>query len=65
MHDLIMGVLIPMRRIWRVWAKALGEKASSDNKEADRIAIIRTLFVVLTIICELHIITNFYMTHVF
>ena len=54
-----------MRRIWRVWAKALGEKASSDNKEADRIAIIRTLFVVLTIICELHIITNFYMTHVF
>lgn len=53
----------PMRRVWRLWAKALGEKASADNKEADKVAIIRTLFVVLTLVTELHIIANFYMTH--
>jgi hypothetical protein len=29
--------------IWRVWAKALGEKASKCSKESDRVALIRTL----------------------
>lgn len=38
--------------IWRIWAKALGEKAGNTDKEADRIACIRT-FIVLT-----YIITN-------
>jgi hypothetical protein len=27
---------------WRTWAKALGEKAGSSDKEADRVALIRT-----------------------
>ena len=31
--------------LWLMWAKALGEKASSDSDEADRIAVIRTLIV--------------------
>lgn len=37
--------------MWRLWAKALGEKASSNNQEADKVAIIRTaivLFYILT-----------------
>jgi hypothetical protein len=41
-------------KIWRLWAKALGEKAGNSDKEADRIAIIRTVIVlvyVLTNIC--------------
>lgn len=29
--------------IWRVWAKALGEKASKCSKESDHVALIRTL----------------------
>ena len=33
-----------MRRVWRLWAKALGEKVGS-NKEADWIAFFRTLIV--------------------
>lgn len=49
--------------MWKLWAKALGEKASTDRKEADRVALIRTLFVILTIITEIHIIANFWMTH--
>ena len=28
---------------WRLWAKALGEKASKCDKESDKIAIIRTV----------------------
>ena len=30
-------------RAWKIWAKALGEKASSKKKEADVVALIRTL----------------------
>ncbi len=37
--------------MWRLWAKALGEKAGSSDGEADKVAIIRTaivLFYILT-----------------
>jgi hypothetical protein len=34
-----------MRKLWRLWAKALGEKSGSTDKEADRVALIRTLIV--------------------
>jgi hypothetical protein len=39
---------------WRLWAKAIGEKASKCNNESDRIAIIRT------IIFMTYLITNFF-----
>jgi hypothetical protein len=38
---------------WKLWAKALGKKATSDDKESDKIAIIRTIIVLI------YIITNF------
>ena len=41
-----------MRGVWRLWAKALGEKSGATEAEADRIALIRT-FIVLS-----YIITN-------
>jgi hypothetical protein len=31
------------KMIWRWWAKALGEKASKNDKESDHIALIRTV----------------------
>ena len=40
------------KSLWRVWAKALGEKASDCDRESDIVAIIRT-FVFLT-----YLITN-------
>jgi hypothetical protein len=43
-----------MKRFWRIWAKALGEKAGSSNKEADQIACIRTVIVLI------YVITNFF-----
>ena len=32
-----------MRKWWRLWAKSLGDKVGSDS-EADKIAIIRTVW---------------------
>ena len=36
-----------MKDLWRIWAKALGEKAGASNEEADRIAIIRTIIILI------------------
>ncbi|MEY4332183.1 MAG: Synechococcus phage [Bacteroidota bacterium] len=44
--------------MWRLWAKALGEKASSDNKEADRIALIRTAIILGYVITNAFIIAG-------
>ena len=45
-------------KLWRFWAKALGEKASTDDKEADKIAIVRTIIVLIYIITNLVIIAG-------
>lgn len=39
-----------LRKIWRVWAKALGEKAGATKQEADRVALVRTLIVLTYIV---------------
>ena len=39
-----------MRSYWRIWAKALGEKASINNREADKIAFIRTLIFMIAVL---------------
>jgi hypothetical protein len=46
-----------MKKFWRIWAKALGEKIG-DNKEADTIALIRTVIVLQAIICNILIMWN-------
>ena len=33
--------------MWRIWAKALGDKTGKSNKEADLIALIRTIIVLV------------------
>jgi hypothetical protein len=44
--------------MWRLWAKALGEKASEDNGEADKVAIVRTIIVLSYIITNIFIIAG-------
>jgi hypothetical protein len=44
--------------MWRLWAKALGEKASNDDREADRIALIRTSIILFYIITNIFIIAG-------
>ena len=43
---------------WHYWVKALGEKAHSDDSEADKVAIIRTVIVVLYLITNMFIIAG-------
>jgi hypothetical protein len=44
--------------MWRIWAKALGEKATPCDRESDRVALIRTLFIVKAIIGNIFFISN-------
>ena len=44
--------------LWRLWAKALGEKSGEDNKEADKVACIRTLIVLSYIITNIFIVAG-------
>ena len=47
-----------MKRVWRVWAKAIGEKAGSNDTEADIIAVIRTMIVIVYIVTNLFIVAG-------
>lgn len=46
------------RKFWRIWAKALGEKAGATKQEADNVAIIRTIIVLSYIITNCFIIAG-------
>lgn len=43
---------------WHLWAKALGEKASYDDSEADKVALIRSCIVLFYIITNIFIIAG-------
>lgn len=43
-----------MKKIWRIWAKSLGEKVGETDTQADTVALIRTFWWVT------HIITCFF-----
>lgn len=47
-----------MKKIWRLWAKALGEKAGTTDCEADCIAVVRTCIVLTYIITNCFIIAG-------
>jgi len=44
--------------MWRLWAKALGEKASNLDNEADIIAIIRTCIILCYVITNIFIVAG-------
>jgi len=49
--------------MWELWCKAIGQKAYDDDRKADRVAMIRTAWVVLHIVTCLAIITNAIANH--
>ena len=49
---------ISVRKLWRVWAKALGEKSGKSDKEADTIARIRTFIFIQLVITNCFIIAG-------
>lgn len=46
------------KNLWRLIAKSLGEKAGKDNKEADKIALIRLLIMIQLVVTNGFIIAN-------
>ena len=46
------------KSIWRIWAKALGEKSGKDDREADTVARIRTLIFVSYLVTNVAIVAN-------
>ena len=47
-----------MKKIWRLWAKALGQKEGITDSEADVVAAVRTAIVALYIVTNLFIIAG-------
>lgn len=44
--------------MWRLWAKAIGEKASKCDKESDKVAVIRTFIFATYLITNGFIVAN-------
>lgn len=45
-------------KLWRRWAKALGEKSGKDDKESDNIAVIRTIIFVTYLVTNCFIVAG-------
>lgn len=46
------------KTVWRLWAKAIGEKASKDDRESDHIAHIRTVIFLTYLITNVFIVAG-------
>ena len=51
-------LLVMGKKTWRSWARALGEKTGETDKDADRVAMFRTLIILQAIITNLLICWN-------
>jgi len=49
--------------VWEYWCKAIGTKAYDEDDKADRVAIIRTVWIILHIVTCLAIILNAIQNH--
>lgn len=47
-----------IKNLWRLWAKALGEKVGTTDSEADRVALIRTGIVLIYIVTNICIVAG-------
>ena len=47
-----------MKKLWRLWALALGEKAGRHDREADAVAVIRTIILISYLITNIAIVAN-------
>ena len=47
-----------MKTLWRIWAKALGDKSGKSDREADFIALIRTLIFVQLVVTNCFIVAG-------
>ena len=47
-----------MKKLWRLWAKALGEKIGETKKEADKVAFFRSMIILQAVITNILISLN-------
>lgn len=47
-----------MKKVWRLWAKALGQKASKNDTESDNVAIIRSVIFLSYLLTNLFIVAG-------
>jgi hypothetical protein len=47
-----------MNKLWSYWAKALGQKATDNDSEADKVAWIRTLILVAYLVTNCFIVAG-------
>ena len=47
-----------MKKLWRLWAKAVGEKIGETNKEADNVAFFRSMIILQAVITNILISLN-------
>ena len=46
------------KTLWRIWAKALGEKASKCDRESDYVAMLRTFIFLTYLVTNIAIVAN-------
>ena len=49
--------------MWELWCKTIGRKAYDDNRKADMVAVLRTIWIMLHIVPCLAIIFNAVANH--
>lgn len=47
-----------LKKIWYIWANALGQKASDDESTADSVAIVRSVIILSYIITNIFIVAG-------
>jgi len=47
-----------VKKLWRLWALSLGEKAGRHDREADAVAVIRTIILISYLITNIAIVAN-------
>tara|TARA_B100000575_G_scaffold283464_1_gene276361 strand:- start:6354 stop:6593 length:240 start_codon:yes stop_codon:yes gene_type:complete len=47
-----------VKKVWRIWAKALGDKSGKNDREADFVAIIRTFIFIQLITTNCFIVSG-------
>jgi|TARA_B100000212_G_scaffold27492_1_gene18177 hypothetical protein len=50
-----------MKRLWRLWAQALGEKTGENDREADAVARFRTILILQGVVTNILISINILM----
>ena len=58
LRRVVVCFTVTLRKVWRIWAKALGEKAGATKQEADMVAIVRSAIVLCYIITNCFIVAG-------